>query len=604
MRVQSLQLRSRAALVATMTFLISLASLRAATRFRHERLPPSLRPSVANREETKAAAASSPRPSGGARDSHDDGSLDDYRFDPDRNTSRPEGLQYEDAFRPSVAPFKRGMAFDAVDKNYRAHVASHATSLVPRQELSPELDVFRFTQKVALYNGRLTTLPSPGPSARILSARLTDVDSGTAYGFRILQDSAENWFLEPQGRSPKTAKLELEIGVPREVFGAAFGDPSWEDLPASSGLAEASMQDAVHRVTRELHLRERPRPREVVAKLVRYFRSFDASNDPPTGQGDIYLDLALSQKGVCRHRAFAFLVTALGLKIPARMVVNEAHAWVEVHNGKLWKRIDLGGAGVAAESMVAEQHRPPEDPFAWPEGANRGADFAANAHARDPLADWLQHADAHGRGENPGSAGAGSGAGSSAASAGTSTSAPNSSTNSASSSASGATNAAASTSGGAVASGIPNGSAGPKASAASLSTSPMPQLSGSAAGLAAASTRANEDDQGNAHGLRRSESQVTLSLLGSPSSTKVGETLTVEGTVRSLGAGCPDTAVAILLEEVKSGGFVMVLGNTATDTSGKFRAELQVPRGVAAGRYEVSATTRGSLRCGPGRTQL
>ena len=42
------------------------------------------------------------------------------------------------------------------------------------------------------------------------------------------------------------------------------------------------------------------------------------------------VDLALSQKGVCRHRAFAFLVTALGLGIPARMVINEAHAWVEV----------------------------------------------------------------------------------------------------------------------------------------------------------------------------------------------------------------------------------------------------------------------------------
>ena len=27
------------------------------------------------------------------------------------------------------------------------------------------------------------------------------------------------------------------------------------------------------------------------------------------------------------------------------MIVNEAHAWVEVHDGRLWRRIDLGGAG-------------------------------------------------------------------------------------------------------------------------------------------------------------------------------------------------------------------------------------------------------------------
>ena len=36
------------------------------------------------------------------------------------------------------------------------------------------------------------------------------------------------------------------------------------------------------------------------------------------------VDLALSKKGVCRHRAYAFTITAQGLGIPARMVMNEA----------------------------------------------------------------------------------------------------------------------------------------------------------------------------------------------------------------------------------------------------------------------------------------
>ena len=60
------------------------------------------------------------------------------------------------------------------------------------------------------------------------------------------------------------------------------------------------------------------------------------------------------QKGVCRHRAFAFLVTALGLGIPARMVANEAHAWVEVRGETGWQRIDLGGAAAAIEEDVSE----------------------------------------------------------------------------------------------------------------------------------------------------------------------------------------------------------------------------------------------------------
>ena len=80
--------------------------------------------------------------------------------------------------------------------------------------------------------------------------------------------------------------------------------------------------------------------------MVGYFRSFAPSDDSPESEGDIYLDLALSKKGVCRHRAFAFLVTALNIGIPARFVHNEAHAWVEVRDDQRWHRIDLGGAAL------------------------------------------------------------------------------------------------------------------------------------------------------------------------------------------------------------------------------------------------------------------
>ena len=100
----------------------------------------------------------------------------------------------------------------------------------------------------------------------------------------------------------------------------------------------------------------------------------------PKGAGaDLYKELALTQKGVCRHRAYAFVITALAQGIPARMVRNEAHAWVEVYDGSLWHRIDLGGA---AERMDTEQdptepqHRPPDDPYSWPEGSESGQELA------------------------------------------------------------------------------------------------------------------------------------------------------------------------------------------------------------------------------------
>jgi hypothetical protein len=64
-------------------------------------------------------------------------------------------------------------------------------------------------------------------------------------------------------------------------------------------------------------------------------------------------------------------VTALGLGLPARLVRNEAHAWVEAFDGSIWHRIDLGGAAGRFE-LDSPRDVPlyggPEDPFSWPAG--------------------------------------------------------------------------------------------------------------------------------------------------------------------------------------------------------------------------------------------
>src|SRR6185312_1349646 len=156
-------------------------------------------------------------------------------------------------------------------------------------------------------------------------------------------------------------------------FGKEFLDVDWPNLDASVHAAKpagARLHDAqLGEVAQAIGVSRSMRPREAVRKMVDYFRSFAPSEEPPSGRGDIYLDLALSRKGVCRHRAFAFLVTALGLGVPARMVVNEAHAWVEVRGERLWQRIDLGGAAGAIEEPDSDArpvHRPPADTFGWP----------------------------------------------------------------------------------------------------------------------------------------------------------------------------------------------------------------------------------------------
>jgi hypothetical protein len=105
-------------------------------------------------------------------------------------------------------------------------------------------------------------------------------------------------------------------------------------------------------------------------KLVGYFRAFQAGDiQHPTG--DIYRDLCDSQAGVCRHRSFAFMITANALGIPTRFVENEAHAFVEVwFPDRNWQRIDLGGSALKMDVTGADNktlHRPrAEDPFTKP----------------------------------------------------------------------------------------------------------------------------------------------------------------------------------------------------------------------------------------------
>jgi transglutaminase-like putative cysteine protease len=313
-------------------------------------------------------------------------------FAPDTDTRRPQVSDYDDPFTPSTAPFKRLEAFDAVLSDY--HVEVRDTRLVRLAALQggapprPEEDAFYADMVVDLPSEGNVRIPSVGPGARVVHARLGI--GGTPISFQILRDGADNWFLLPAPAAegpralganglPKRARLVMEVAVARAAFGGAPGDVSWSELPLVPPLPENVARDAAI-VRAAIGISRAMRPGEATRKLVDYFRGFGDSEEPPAPRGSVYLDLALSRKGVCRHRAYAFLVTAQSLGIPTRLVENEAHAWVEVHDGTLWRRIDLGGAGrlpTAASDRIAQRDRyaAPPDAFQWPAHADRGGDM-------------------------------------------------------------------------------------------------------------------------------------------------------------------------------------------------------------------------------------
>jgi transglutaminase-like putative cysteine protease len=459
----------------------------------------------------------------------------DTTFRPDRDTRRPDVLPYDDPFVPSTAPFKRLTAYDTVLADFSLSVLDDrlvpmSTHAVPMADGTDEQ--FYANMVLDLVPGRKVRIPSVGPGARIVHAR-AGIEAQEV-PLRISRDGAENWFADSDyaGR----ARLVMQLTVPRAVFGGEFADASWEGLSAVPALPPNVTASAAD-VSKKLGVSRAMRPREAVAKLVTYFRSFVDSEDPPRGGRDIYTDLALSKKGVCRHRAFAFLVTARYLGIPTRMIVNEAHAWVEVHDTVLWRRIDLGGAGRTLGGQVQSTvaHDPPPDPFAWPPNSTRGED----------LADRTRRQGAPGQ---PGGNGGGNGS-----------------------------------SGGAT----PASSAGPAGSGAANA---RPGASSSVLGTPQTATPGSEKDE-------RPASTVKLATVDADA--RRGAPLHVTGDVLADGEPCAHLPVEIVLRDARKGHLVPI-GSIATDAKGAYSGALVIPAGVPLGDYDVFAQTAGDARCGKG----
>jgi len=325
------------------------------------------------------ATAPDPRRPPDAQKLYGGSTLDDSpesTYEPDRDTRRPHVENYEDPFTPSTAPFKRLRAFDAVLDDYTLAVRDKTLQTVPiGGTLGAGDEPFYGDISVGLIPEQPVRIPSVGPGARLLR-----LSANPDARLEVVHDGADNWFV--RGHARKEVRLVVQLGIPRATFGSEFADVSWSKLDRYVAMQPAAHRVAFAQVATAVGISRDMRPREALEKMVEYFRAFEPSDDPPRGRDDIYLDLALEKKGVCRHRAFAFLVTALNIGLPTRMIVNEAHAWVEVFDDTLWHRIDLGGAALNMETQDEDQrpaHQPPPDPYAWPENQDSGQDMADRA---------------------------------------------------------------------------------------------------------------------------------------------------------------------------------------------------------------------------------
>jgi hypothetical protein len=294
-----------------------------------------------------------------------------YRID--RDTTRPEAVSYDDPFVPAVTPFKRLYAYDAVDENLELVVGDKKLRPLENAGAARDSeDQFFGDLFVDVAAGVPVRIPSVGPGARVIAARVEP-----PVEFELVRDGAENWFIIGDAR--RRVRLVMQLAIPRATFGSAFADVSWGTLERFVPALPPVVRQAARNVLADLGISNSVRPRDAVTALIHHFRAFAPSDDPPKAQtgAALYQELALSKKGVCRHRAYAFVITALAAGIPARMVRNEAHAWVEVYDGVLWHRVDLGGAAGRFEldpTSRTQPHVPPEDPYSWPPGSESTLD--------------------------------------------------------------------------------------------------------------------------------------------------------------------------------------------------------------------------------------
>lgn len=476
----------------------------------------------------------------------------DGSFRPDRDTHRPDMLPYDDPFSPSTAPFKRLSAFDRVDASYTLLVRDARLTELPLSDTAASdgsEDLFYGDMVVGLTAGAKVRVPSVGPGTRILRARAAV--GAEDVPIKMWKDGAENWFVESDRTT--RARLVMQLSIPKTAFGGDYGDPRWGELPPVMPLP-ASVDRTAAEVAAHIGASRRQRPREVLDKLVAYFRAFTDSDEPPPATRDIYLDLALSKKGVCRHRSFAFMVTALHLQIPTRMVVNEAHAWVEVHDGRAYRRVDLGGAGTTMTDPDSTNvpHEPPADGFPWPEGARRGQDMADRA--RKDAADG-----------NGGGGPNGGGASSSGGSAPSPSGAP---------------------SGGGAPNGQgpdPTGASGGGPDGAKGAGGPVPRL-----------------ESGGASGNLKRDDRTPASVTAELASTEArrGSALHVKGTAVADGEPCKHVRVEVVLRSLERGE--LVLGALATDDAGRYEGDIVIPSNLPLGDWDVLVRTWGDARCGSG----
>jgi len=282
-------------------------------------------------------------------------------FRPDGVTNLEGTVSYFTVFTPVIAPFKRVTALDRVvmdgdtpiltiSDTHRRRMNAVGPGAPPADGLPRD----RFWGSVVLdfSAGPEVPLPSVSPDSRILS-----LESSPPAQIEIYRDGVDNYFARAPGAGSGQIRLVFLTDAPRDYFGRPIPDGPVDALADRVPRLPPEVLPDAEAIARELGLDRDSTFRHALEELTGYFRAFRESAAGLRLRGrSYYRAIAEDRLGICRHRAYAFVITAQALGMHARFVQNEAHAWVEVElpADAGWLRVDFGGAATGLNAHNAE----------------------------------------------------------------------------------------------------------------------------------------------------------------------------------------------------------------------------------------------------------
>ncbi len=238
----------------------------------------------------------------------------------------------EDPFRPPLGWTHRRFVYTSLDNSFRFQLAG-GPHLSATEGADGRSWIYNAKVRAILKRGQSVPIPSPSPDAIV-----TDYRCSPKIPIMFVKDAGDG--LHAIATVDRTVDLRYTCAVGGDYSFAPL--PEVPYVPAEIPLPTNVRADA-QVVIKAIGGLPAPTYAATVRRLHAYFAGFSVS---PINDADLrrnaFLTIALSRKGVCRHRARTFVPVAQALGIPTRLVENSIHSFAEVQlPGGTWRRLEF-----------------------------------------------------------------------------------------------------------------------------------------------------------------------------------------------------------------------------------------------------------------------